>query len=74
MAFRLTRPGGQADDLNALNRNLLERINRRRRVYLTATTVRGAYLLRICVLSFRTHRDRMEQAVDDIRDAVAEIR
>jgi len=32
----------------------------------------GRFLCRICVLSFRTHLDRMRAAVEDIRAAVAE--
>jgi aromatic-L-amino-acid decarboxylase len=73
VAFRLTRPGLTQAELNALNRDLLDRINGRRRVYLTATTVRGDFALRICVLSFRTHMERMEQGMDDIRAAVEEV-
>ena len=42
-------------------------------VYLTATTVRGQYLLRICVLSFRTHLERMEEGIEDIRAAAREL-
>jgi hypothetical protein len=30
------------------------------------------FALRICVLSFRTHRDRMEQAIADLRAAAQE--
>ncbi len=30
------------------------------------------FALRICALSFRTHRDRMEQALDDLRAAARE--
>jgi len=73
VAFRLTRPGLTQAELNALNRDLLHRINGRRRVYLTATTVCGDFALRICVLSFRTHMERMEQGMDDIRAAVGEV-
>jgi len=73
VAFRLTRPGLTQPELNTLNRDLLDRINGRRRVYLTATTVRGDFALRICVLSFRTHMKRMEQGMDDIRAAVKEV-
>jgi aromatic-L-amino-acid/L-tryptophan decarboxylase len=70
VVFRLTRPGLDDDELNALNRDFLERINRRRRVFLTATTLSGnRFVLRICVLSFRTHRERMEMAIEDVRAA-----
>lgn len=71
VAFRLRRPGLTGEATNALNRDLLARINAAKRVYMTGTSLRGAFALRICVLSFRTHRDRMEEALKDIREAVA---
>jgi aromatic-L-amino-acid decarboxylase len=72
VAFRLNRAGLDAEGLNRLNRDLLDRINARRRAYLTSTKLRGRFVIRICVLSFRTHRDRMAQALEDIRAAVSE--
>ncbi len=72
LAFRLGRPGLDGPALDRLNRDLLERINARKRVYLTGTLLNGRFAIRICVLSFRTHRDRMEQGLEDIRAAVAE--
>ena len=60
-------------ELNRLNRRLLEAINARKRVYLTGTSLDGVFVLRICVLSFRTHMDRMEAALEDIRAAVREV-
>ena len=56
---------------NALNRDLLARVNARKRVYLTGTTLRGRFAIRICVLSFRTHRDRVEEALEDVRAEAA---
>jgi aromatic-L-amino-acid decarboxylase len=73
LAFRLARPGLDGPALDALNRSLLERINARQRVYLTGTLLRGRFAIRICVLSFRTHRDRVDQGLEDIRSAIAEI-
>jgi aromatic-L-amino-acid decarboxylase len=73
LAFRLRRPGLDEPGLDALNRRLLERVNARRRVYLTGTVAHGRFLCRICVLSFRTHLDRMRAAVEDIRAAVADV-
>jgi aromatic-L-amino-acid decarboxylase len=72
-AFRLAPPGRSERQLNALNRELLDRINARKNVYLTGTSLRGRFALRICVLSFRTHRDRMEQCLADIRDSAEEL-
>jgi aromatic-L-amino-acid decarboxylase len=74
-AFRWRPPGREISDeeLNRLNRELLDRVNDRRRVHLTGTMLHGRFALRICVLSFRTHRERMEIAVEDLRAAVREV-
>jgi aromatic-L-amino-acid decarboxylase len=69
VAFRLEPPGVSGADLDALNRGLLGRVNERGNVYLTGTVLRGRFTLRICVLSFRTHMDRMELCLEDIREA-----
>jgi aromatic-L-amino-acid decarboxylase len=73
LAFRLNRPGLERDALNRLNQEFLDRINAPRRVYLTPTTLDGLITLRICVLSFRTHIDRMEMALEDIREAAGAV-
>jgi aromatic-L-amino-acid decarboxylase len=69
LAFRLAPEGVPEAELEGLNRRFLDRINARQRVFLTSTRLRGRLALRICVLSFRTHRDRMEMALDDIEGA-----
>jgi aromatic-L-amino-acid decarboxylase len=73
VAFRLARPASDAADPDALSVALMRRVNARRRVYLTGTRLRGRFAVRICVLSFRTHRDRMEMALEDIRAASQEL-
>jgi aromatic-L-amino-acid decarboxylase len=57
---------GAGDAANAAAAELLRRVNARRRVFLSSTRMGGRFVLRICVLSFRTHRDRVEEAVDAI--------
>ena len=73
LAFRFVRAGWSDSETNAQNEKLLDLINGRKRVYLTATRLRGRFSIRICVLSFRTHRDRMEEGMADIRAAIAEL-
>lgn len=74
LAFRLNPGGLSTEELNRLNRGLMKRINDRRRVLLTGTLLRGAFVIRICVLSFRTHRDRMEMCLEDVREAREAVR
>jgi aromatic-L-amino-acid decarboxylase len=71
VAFRFVKEGA---DLNALNRDLLDRINARKRVFLTPTIVGGRFVIRICIVSFRTHRDRVDMCLEDIRAAVDSVR
>ena len=73
VAFRLARAGATGEELDALNRELMRRVNARRRVYLTGTLLRGRFAVRICVLSFRTHRDRLDEGLEHIRSAAAEL-
>ena len=63
VALRCRPPGGEAGKFAA---ELLRRVNGRRRVFLSSTTVRGDYVLRLCILSFRTHQDRVREAVEAI--------
>ena len=59
--------------INRNNRELLERINRRKRVMLTGTTLGTEFVIRICVVSHRTHMDRMQMAIEDIKAALGEL-
>jgi aromatic-L-amino-acid decarboxylase len=82
VAFRLVRPGLDDVELNALNRDLMNRVNNRKRVYMTGTMLKpsegspkgqGRFAIRICVLSFRTHMDRMREGFEDLRAALREV-
>lgn len=70
VAFRYVPKNGDAD---AFNQELLRRVNARRRVFLTSTRIRGQVVLRLAVLSFRTHGATMVAAIEDLRAAAAEL-
>jgi aromatic-L-amino-acid decarboxylase len=76
VAFRLRRGAGEPlSTWNQRNVQLLERINARNRAYLSSTllpVVDGdAVTLRVCVMSFRTHRERIEALLEDLDLALA---
>ncbi|MGH9317918.1 MAG: pyridoxal phosphate-dependent decarboxylase family protein, partial [Thermoanaerobaculia bacterium] len=91
VAFRLRREGLDGAALNRLNRDLMDRINAKKRVYLTGTMLppadssaaalaeaeasakEGCFAIRICVLSFRTHLDRMREGLEDIRKSAESL-
>jgi len=66
VAFRLAG-GDDADD-----QRFLDRIHRANRVMLSSTMIRGRHLIRACILSHRTHRDRIDEAIGIVRAAAAE--
>lgn len=73
LAFRLAPPGLSGNALDELNGRFLAAVNARQRVHLSSTRLAQGLVLRICVLSFRTHRDRIEACLEDLRLAAAEV-
>ena len=72
-AFRLAAPGAPHEESNRLNRDLMARVNARQRVLLTGTLIGDDFAIRMCILSFRTHADRVRMAVEDLREAAREV-
>ena len=73
VTFRLQPPGVDGTELNELNQRFLKQINASRDVYLTATELDGRLTIRICVLCFRTHLERLQLCLERIRDAAAAL-
>ena len=58
-------------DDDASTRELLQRIVARKRVMLTpATLPDGRFVIRVAIVSHRTHRDRVEMMLEDVRASV----
>lgn len=66
VAFKLRTPGLDGAAADVLNRAWLARVNARRRVFISGTVLDGRFVLRLCVLSFRTHAERVRQALEDL--------
>jgi aromatic-L-amino-acid decarboxylase len=70
VAFRFRPERGDPDEFN---RRLLDRINASKRVFLSSTLIDGRFVIRACIVSFRTHRDRIEEAAEIVKKAAAEL-
>jgi aromatic-L-amino-acid decarboxylase len=66
LAFRVA-----GDDTR--NRALLDAINAKKRVMLTPATVDGRFVIRVAIVSHRTHRDRVDMLLEDVRASVAAL-
>ena len=69
------RPGESAPpaEIDALSRRLCARVNEKQRVLLTGAVVQGRFVIRMCILSFRTHADRIAMAIEDVAASLAEL-
>jgi aromatic-L-amino-acid decarboxylase len=63
LAISARPPAGHPLDANAFGAEVLRRVNARKRVFMSSTAIDGRYLIRLCVVSFRTHEDRVDDAV-----------
>ncbi len=72
-AFHVTWPGASRAEENEATAELLERVTALGRVMLTGCTVGDRFLARVCVLSFRTRRDRIDACVEDVARVTAEL-
>lgn len=73
VAFRLRVPDASPETEDALNAALLDRVNERRRVFLSSTVMEGRLVVRICVLSYRTHQDRLDDCLTALEHEAAQL-
>lgn len=72
-AFHLEWPGSTLEAQNAATRELLERVIRRGKVFLTGCEAGARYLGRVCVLSFRTRQERIDTCIAHLAEEAAAI-
>jgi aromatic-L-amino-acid decarboxylase len=64
-------PFRRRDGDDAANRRLLQAINASKRVFLSSTVIDGRFTVRACILSHRTHRDRIDECIEIVRRAAS---
>lgn len=60
-------------DANAFNQRLLAAVHDDGRVFITSTSIDGVFTLRLAVLNFRTHLDRIDYLLDLLRRKAREL-
>lgn len=69
-AFRCLPERG---DANAFNRELAEELRRDGSVLLSTTAIDGKFMIRVAILSFRTHKDDVDLALDKIEHYIKKL-
>ncbi len=73
LAFRARCEGMTSEDAEVYNRRLCSKVNEKQRVLLTGAVVKGRFLIRMAIVSFRTHADRVAMALEDLEKSLAEL-
>lgn len=61
-------------DENVFNEKLMELIHQDGRVFLSSTVIDGKFVIRIAILSFRTKKETIDQAMDMIDDCLQQTK
>ena len=70
IAFRYHPQKGNVD---TFNRQLLEKIVKSQNLFLSSTFLDGEFVIRVCILSFRTHQPEVEEAFEIIKNAAKRL-
>ena len=60
-------------DVEEFSRKLLAYIVKSKKLFLSSTLLNGKFVIRVCVLSFRTHQAEVEQAFEIIKKAAKKL-
>ena len=73
LAFAVAADQGTVQQRNRLTGKLIKLINDKQRVHLTGTLLNGLFAIRIAIVPYRTHLDRMEILLEDLKSALSEL-
>jgi aromatic-L-amino-acid decarboxylase len=73
VTFKLAEDGAPPEQADARNRELLERVNARKRVFLSGTLLRGRLVMPLGLLSFRTPPARVPPPLEHVQAALGEL-
>jgi len=63
----------QKGNIDTFNRQLLKKIVKSQKLFLSSTLLDGKYVIRVCILSFRTHQSEVEEAFEIIKNAAKKL-
>ncbi len=72
-AFAVRDREGSTEDRNLSTRRLLDLVNRKNRVHLTGTLLDGLFVIRVAIVAYRTHKDRIEMLLEDLTTSIREL-
>lgn len=66
-------PSKSTQELNKINEKIIERVKRMNRIYLTDTTIKDRFVIRVNVLNLRTHEEQINWLFEDLNKARKQV-
>ena len=73
ISFQYRPERARPSEVDIFNRKLLEKIIRSKKLFLSSTLLDGHFVIRVCILSFRTHLSEAKDAFDVITSTAREL-
>ncbi len=59
---------------NAFNEKLIVKIMNHGRIFMSSTLIYGKFMLRLAVLSFRTHLEKVDEAITIVEEMIDQVK
>jgi len=73
VTYRWAPPGASPERINQINQEIVDRVRKDGRIFLSSTMIDGRFILRMVALSFRTHRRTIDLALRILREQAAAV-
>jgi len=73
ISFQYRPEQASSSEVDDFNRKLLEKIIRSKKLFLSSTLLNGRFVIRVCILSFRTHLNEAKDAFHVITSMAKEL-
>jgi aromatic-L-amino-acid/L-tryptophan decarboxylase len=60
--------------LNQLNQTIIDLVNSKFRTNISGTWINGNFVIRTCILNFRTHQKHLDWLLEDLNSALSEVK
>ncbi len=71
--FRFHNHRFSKEKLNQINHKIVEYVNKKGRAIISGTVISGNFVLRSCILSFRTHQLYLDYLIEDLEEGLGEV-
>ena len=65
--------GSNNAETNEMNKKIIDEVNKANRSYLTGAQIKDRFVIRVCVLSHRTHKEQLNNLYEDLNNALDKV-